>query len=53
MRLVIRGRGVGTLCIILALLPSLHGLQDGLVGVRIPWTQQPVLHRFCKGLVPF
>jgi hypothetical protein len=38
-RLVICGRGVGTLCIVLALLPSLHSVQDGLVGVRVAWTQ--------------
>jgi hypothetical protein len=36
---VICGHGVGTLGIVLALLPSLHSLQDGLVGVRVAWTQ--------------
>ena len=46
-------RGVGALAVILALLPSLHSVQDSLVGVRIPWTQQPVLHSLCKGSVPF
>jgi hypothetical protein len=30
---------VGTLRIVLALLPSLHSLQNGFVGVRVAWTQ--------------
>jgi hypothetical protein len=41
------------LCLILALLPSLHGVQDGLVGVRMPWTPPPVVYSRCKSLVPF
>jgi len=45
-------RGGGTVVVILALLPTLHGVQDGLVGMRIAWTQQPVVHHLWKGLVP-
>ena len=41
------------LFVILALLPSLHSIQDNLVGVRIAGTQQPVFRSFRKGLVPF
>jgi hypothetical protein len=48
---VICGRGVGALFIILALLASLHSVQDDLVGVWITGTQQPVFRSLCKDLV--
>jgi hypothetical protein len=44
---------VGTLFVILALLPSLHSVQDDFVGVRIAGTLQPVFRSLCKDLVPF
>jgi hypothetical protein len=48
---VICGRGVSTLFTILALLPSLHSVEDGVIGVRIAGTQQPVFRSLCKDLV--
>jgi hypothetical protein len=49
---MICGRGVGTLFVTLALLPSLHSVEDDFVGVWITGTQQPVFRSLCKDLVP-